>query len=330
MTHVLVVGTGRMAGLRIPHLVHAGLDLTITGRDVDRAAQVASQFGVSSIEIARAQRGRYDAVIITSASADHEADLRSFADRAPVIFCEKPVATSSIVARDLQVVLANAGTEVYVGFQRRFDPAFVSARKAIAAGTLGQLFQVAGAHLDHTPSRPEFTAHSGGTFKDMLIHDIDCLLWTTGLEVRSLFATGTVIADEQYRKLGDCDTVAVTLVLGDGTVAILRGSRVHPTGQDIRMEFLGSTGTLSAGLTRNTPIHSVEGDLPLHQKPVPQDFIDRFQPAFSSETRQFASYLTGEAESFEGCTLDEAIRALEIAEDCTLSWTTQKLISYNG
>jgi myo-inositol 2-dehydrogenase/D-chiro-inositol 1-dehydrogenase len=330
MTHALVVGTGRMAGLRIPHLVDAGLELTITGRDVDRATEVAAHFGIGAIDIARAHRGNYDAVIVTSASADHEADLRSFADRAPVMFCEKPVATSSIVARDLQIVLANAGTRVYVGFQRRFDPAFVGARQAIAAGTLGQLFQVSGTDLDHTPSRPEFTAKSGGTFKDLLIHDIDCLLWTTGLHVRSLFAAGTAIADARYRELGDCDTVAVTLVLGEGTVAILRGSRVHPTGQDIRMEFLGSAGTLSAGLTRNTPLQSVEGGLPLHEEPVPQDFIERFQPAFSSETRQFASYLTGEAESFEGCTLEEAIRALEVAEACSRSWATQKLISFDA
>ncbi len=319
-----------MAGLRIPHLVDAGLDLTITGRDVGRATEVATHFGIRAMDLEQAHRSHYDAVVVTSASADHAADLRSFADRAPVMFCEKPVATSSIVARDLQTVLANAGTEVYVGFQRRFDPAFVGAREAIAAGTLGKLYQVAGADLDHTPSRPEFTAHSGGTFKDLLIHDIDCLLWTTGLQVRSLFATGTVVADQRYTELGDCDTVAVTLVLGEGTVAILRASRVHPTGQDIRMEFLGSAGTLSAGLTRNTPLQSVEGDLPLHSNPVPQDFIERFQPAFSSETRQFACYLSGEAKSFEGCTLDEAIRALEIAEACSRSWTTQKLISFNA
>lgn len=328
MPHALVVGTGRMARLRIPHLLAAGLEVSLTGRDPERTGAVAEQLGIAAVDLSAAAEGRYEAVLVTSASDDHDADLRRFADCAPVVFCEKPLATSSADAAELRQFFDRRGTEVYVGFQRRFDPAAAEAKAFVEEGGVGKLLHVQSSHFDHTVGRPEFIEKSGGMFKDMLIHDIDWLLWSTGLAVRSLAVMGDVAADENYRRYGDCDMAAIACTLEGGAVAVLRASRVHPNGQDVRMEYLGSEGAITVGLTAHSPIRSIDGDLGFGVEPVPQDFIERFQAAFDAESSRFAEYLVGRRDRFEGCTLGEAIRALELAEDCDRAWRRSEVIRY--
>lgn len=318
--HVLVVGTGRMARVRVPRLTAAGIGVTLAGRDLERTRAVATELGVGSGSRDELAGESFDAVVVASASEDHHADLTTFLPSAPVIFCEKPVATTMAQARALQADVERLGKEVYVGFQRRFDPAVASLRERMRRGELGDLLHVRASDFDHEPSAREFIAKSGGMFRDLLIHDLDWLAWTTGTQIETVHAFGSVLSCDDYRDFNDCDTASVAVVMSDGVLGTLNSTRSHPAGQDVRMEVLGSRLSVSVGLTAHTPMEAVETGSGIGTQPAPADFMERFQTAFQLETDEFARYVNGEVERFGGCTLNDAVVALAAAEACQASW----------
>ena len=328
--HVLVVGTGRMSKVRIPRLTASGIEVTMTGRDAQRTRTVAAELGVEPAVREQLAGGKsFDAVMITSASEDHHKDLTTFLEAAPVTFCEKPVAATMEQARALRADVQRLGSEVYVGFQRRFDPEVASLRDSMRRGELGDLFHVRASNFDHKPSSREFIAKSGGMFRDLLIHDLDWLAWTTGTQIESVNAFGSVRSCEDYRDFDDCDVAVVTAVMSDGVLGTLNSTRSHPAGQDVRMEVLGSRRSVSVGLNAHTPMQVQDAASNIGTQPPPADFMECFETAFQLETDEFARYLKGDNERFTGCTLDEAILALAAAEACQASWQrkTQVLVS---
>lgn len=318
--HVLVVGTGRMSTVRVPRMTAAGLRVTLTGRDPDRAAAVAAGLGVESASRDALMGGSFDAVMVTSASEDHHADVAAFLPSAPLMFCEKPVAATLEQARALQRDAQRSGSDVFVGFQRRFDPEISELRERIRAGDLGTLLHVRASDFDHEPSSRPFIAKSGGMFRDLVIHDLDWLSWTTGSRIESVHAFGSVRVCADYEDFADCDVAAVTAMMADGTLGTLTSSRIHPNGQDVRMEVLGSAMSASVGLTPRTPLQAIESDSVVGTQSPPSDFMERFEIAFQRETDAFARHVLDRAAPFSGCTLDEAVVALAAAEACQASW----------
>ncbi len=316
----LVVGTGRMARLRISPLRAAGLQVTVTGRDPARSGELAAALSVEAVPYPDAASRHYDCVLIASSSEDHLTDLQTFLGCAPVVLCEKPVAASRAETEPLRAAVRAAGAELYVGFQRRFDPTVEELHRRVQDGDLGDLLHVRATDFDRHPGRPEFIAKSGGMFRDLVIHDLDWLMWTTGQPVRSVHAFGSALVSDAYRTADDCDTAVVTAVLGNGTLATINAARAHPLGQDVRMELLGTRAALSVGLLPATPLTPLEDDATIGSAAAPQSFIDRFGDAFRRETHQFARYVTGQSPAFAGCTLEEAITALVVAEACDDSW----------
>jgi predicted dehydrogenase len=84
-----------------------------------------------------------------------------------------------------------------VGFHRRFDPAIVELRRRIATGEVGELYLVRATAFDAQPPDPANIPTSGGIFRDLLIHDLDCVPWLVGRPVVSVHATGSVLVDAQ-------------------------------------------------------------------------------------------------------------------------------------
>lgn len=249
-------------------------------------------------------------------------DLQHFLSVAPLVLCEKPVATHSGQARELDAKVKRLGHQLYVGFQRRFDPDLAALRVRVEGGELGTLLHLRATDFDRQPGTRSFIAKSGGLFKDLVIHALDWVLWTTRSTLVSVYAAGSVLTSRDYADFEDCDTATVSVVLSDGVLATINCSRSHPLGQDVRVEILGSVDAVSVGLTSATPLHSQEGHSDLGSAPAPQDFLDRFGAAFDAETSAFARYALGQTVIFGGCTMTQATAALVAAEACETSWRT--------
>lgn len=305
-----MLGTGRMGEFRAQWLAaHPDVEEVLVGsirRDTVQSVLDASP----------------DGVVIASATPDHPAQVRACAERGLPMLCEKPI---SLTLSETRAVLAIAGDLLQVSFERRFDPGFVEARRLVAGGALGTLYNVRLTSFDHEPSPEHFIPGSGGIFRDMHIHDFDTLRWLTGSDVAEVYAVGAVRRWERYARHGDVDTAAVLLMMEDGLPAVVAGSRHDPRGYDCRAELLGSEDSVAVGVDARTPLRTLE---PGAARPAtePYDgFLDRFSPAFDSELRAWLEFVRGEREN--PCPGDASLHALRIAVACERSRAERRVVA---
>jgi myo-inositol 2-dehydrogenase/D-chiro-inositol 1-dehydrogenase len=266
---IAVVGTGRIGQLH-GTLMASQPDVSVVLSDVDRerASALAHQIGADVAPSPDAALDQADGVIIAASTNAHAGLVRAAVDRRLPTFCEKPLALELEETIEVVEHVERSGVPVQIGLQRRFDPAYVDARRRVESGALGTVYLVRLIAHDHTPPPDDYIPISGGLFRDSAIHDFDSIRWMTGREVVEVYATGSVRGFPVFAQHDDVDTGAAVLRLDDGTLGVLGQSRHNPLGYDIRMEIVGSLDSVSLGLTGRTPIHPLDADAPQSPAPV--------------------------------------------------------------
>ena len=79
-----------------------------------------------------------DAVVICSPTDEHASHVMAAAKAGKHIFCEKPLDLSIDRVRETLGVVEEAGVQLMLGFNRRFDPNFARVREAIANNEIGR------------------------------------------------------------------------------------------------------------------------------------------------------------------------------------------------
>jgi myo-inositol 2-dehydrogenase/D-chiro-inositol 1-dehydrogenase len=134
----------------------------------------------------------------------------------------------------------------------------------------------------------------------------------TGVEVEEVYAAGSVRGFPVFAEHDDVDTAAAILRLTDGTIGVLSQTRHNPLGYDVRMEIVGSLDCVAVGLSRRTPIRSVEIDAPAMPGPPWATFISRFELAYRAELAAFIRLVRREIAS--PCSARDALQAVRISE----------------
>jgi myo-inositol 2-dehydrogenase/D-chiro-inositol 1-dehydrogenase len=309
---VVLFGAGRIGGLHGRHLAEQEevTDLVVSDMDPDRAAALAGSIGARVVLDPAAALEGVDAAVVAASTNAHATLVRMAVDRGLPVFCEKPLAFDLPETLALVGQIERVGAVVQVGFQRRFDPAHVEARRLVEGGELGTIYLVRLIAHDHQPPLDAYIPVSGGLFRDSSIHDFDALRWVTGLEVEEVYADGSVRGFPIFAEHDDVDTGAVILRLTDGTLGILSQTRHDPRGYDIRMEIVGSRDSVALGLGGRTPIRSLEPDA-VPTGPAWLDFEARFAPAYLAEMETFVRVAKGEIPS--PCTARDALQAMRIS-----------------
>ncbi|MER5731294.1 Gfo/Idh/MocA family oxidoreductase [Streptomyces sp. NPDC002138] len=315
-----LIGTGRIGSFHAAALARqpqAG-SLVLADADPARAALLAARLGATAApSVDQIFTWGVDALVVACATSGHaELVVRAVRSGLPV-FCEKPVAAD--LGRSLAVLreVAAVGGVLQVGFMRRFDAGYVTARELVRSGALGRLHTVRTMTADPAPPSAAYLAGSGGLYRDCLVHDFDMVRWVTGLEVAEVYATGSDAGPARFREVGDVDTAAAVLTLTDGTLVTCTGSRCNGAGYDVRMELAGELDQVAAGLDDRTPIASTEPQGPPPATKPWAGFLERFGPAYEAELAAFVSLVRGEGGN--PCDGREALAALRIAEACELS-----------
>jgi myo-inositol 2-dehydrogenase/D-chiro-inositol 1-dehydrogenase len=293
-----VLGLGRIGATHAANLARVP-DVEVLVHDPDGAAveRTVDATGARVAPDRDAVLGEVDAVVIATPTANHPEDLAAAAAAGRPILCEKPISLDvASTAAALEVVEA-AGVELQVGFMRRFDAGFVAMRRAVESGDLGDVYLVRAASHDHVPPHESYLDQSGSVFRDMHIHDFDALRWLTGRAVVEVYAAGSVLVDEMFRRHGDVDMTALVLQLEGGVLASVTGARANPLGYDHRTEVIGERDALCAGWTERTPLRSADpGGVAGPVDPFPA-FPDRFGAAYRAEVEAFVDLVRGEAEN---------------------------------
>ncbi len=241
-----------------------------------------------------------DAVLICSSTDTHASITKEAAKAGKHIFCEKPIDLDEKEIVQTLDIVKSAGVQLQVGFNRRFDHNFKALKEAVVSKKIGDLHMVKVTSRDPGPPPIEYVKVSGGLFMDMTIHDFDMIRYLSGSEVKYVFATASVMVDDEIGKAGDVDTAVITMEMENGSICVIDNSRKAAYGYDQRAEVFGSKGAVSTGNDKpNTSVFSsaegITSEKPFHF------FLERYEQAFADEMKSFiASLSKGEPVSVSG------------------------------
>ncbi len=326
MIKFAMFGAGRIARVHGQTLTeHPDVSLEFVVDPVSEAAEsVAKEFGaqVTDADSVFANK-EIDAVLICS-STDTHADLLERSARAgKAIFCEKPVDLDTSRAKDVAQIIKECGVPCFIGFNRRFDPTFQSLWDQKKEGRIGNLEQLVITSRDPSPPPASYVKVSGGLFRDMMIHDLDMARWMLGEDPVEIYATGSCLVDPEIGEAGDVDSAHVIMKTASGKLCHINNSRRAAYGYDQRIEAFGEKGMLQAGNHRASEVRFVGDEGDTIEKPL-FFFLERYMPAYRRELQEFVDTLLKGQEPT--ATIEDGVRALELADACVESMKTGKAV----
>lgn len=262
-----------------------------------------------------------DAVVLVTPTSMHADQTIAALQAGKHVFVEKPLALNVADCERVLAVAQQRPTQVaMVGFVRRFDPSYLNAQAAVAAGEIGRPFLVRSQTCDQND--PEgffvrFAPTSGGIFMDCSVHDIDLARWMLNRpKALRAFATGTVALHPALAEMGDVDNGLAVVEFEGGARAVFYASRTMAHGHETSTEVIGTTGKLTVG-EHAASDRVVRSDQHGVRHGVVKDFYERFEAAFGAEMAAFVAACRGEQPL--SLTLDDALEATRIGLAITRS-----------
>jgi len=314
MSGVVIIGAGRIGRIHAANLhQHPLADVRYIVDVVDSAASdLAAGCGaqVGTVESALADNS-VNIVVIASSTDTHSGLIAQAARAGKAIFCEKPLDLDARTAQKSLEIVDQHQVLMCLGFNRRHDPSFNRLKQDIGRGLVGDVEVVSITSRDPSPPPVEYIGRSGGLFRDMMIHDFDMGRWLLGEEPVVVFASGSVLADENIGKAGDIDTAIAVLKTASGRLCQITNSRRCSYGYDQRIEVFGSEGMVRAANERPTRVESANRD-GFHKDPVLPFFLERYADAYRLQMDRFLRAVNGEQIDIpQG---PDGLRALQIAD----------------
>jgi len=332
--HVLAVfGAGRMGTLHMRNLTQAGraqIKYVIEHQSVvDKAKDTLTGLGLADTILLTLQRADtayndadVEAVIICSPMATHCALIKAALKAGKSVFCEKPLATSSIEVEECVAEADKAGKHLICGLNRRHDPTHREVWQATRNEDVGKVRVIRSISRDPPAMcTPEYIASSGGIFLDSAIHDLDMILWMAGEAPSSIYATGHGDAPA-YVMCGDVDTCNVIVTFPKGTIANVEVSREAPIGHDTRVDVLCERALFKSENRAPSQMErwDVNGSL---RSPIYTQGIERYSDSYRKEMDYFINVLEGAPVEMSG---QDLITLMKMVEACKKSKETGQVV----
>ncbi|MGH2559788.1 MAG: Gfo/Idh/MocA family oxidoreductase [Thermomicrobiales bacterium] len=268
-----------------------------------------------------------EAVVIASADPAHGEGIIAAATHKKDVFCEKPITTTLEEADRALAAVAEAGVRLQIGFMRRYDPAYVAAKRHIDEGRIGTPILFKAIHRNRTSGPMSATAKAATApndqaFVNSAIHDYNDARWLLGDEVAEVQAV--------MARQSDPDPGAEPVDLALSTLRFVRGGLGHVEGisaahyaYDVRTEIVGTKGALFIGRPRGTDcVLATEDGL---ASDAVGHWLDRYGETYLIELDDWARRtLAGEPPAVTGA---DGRAALEIAIAATRSYHEGRTIS---
>jgi predicted dehydrogenase len=322
------------------------------------AEQIARDFGIPQVFADYREmldRGKLDAVSLTTPTNVHLAMAREAFDRGVAVLCEKPLAMNRNEAAEMLRLADEARVVHMTAFNFRFIRAFSRMKELVQEGYVGaRILHVEAAWFTEgraDPSVPfrwrdDKSAVGFGAMGDVGVHLVDLVRWLAGdlkrvCAQQAIFTKERTLADGSGRRevtVEDC-CIFIGELAGGGLVSFVANAAARGAGyQEIRI--LGNEGMLRVAVDRTRPdwpigmLWGAQGKGAPQVLPMPERLTQGFDPAdprkavaefiFASLTRVFAdSIRSGEQPSPSFKDGLEAQKVLDAAEKSAQagSWT---------
>jgi predicted dehydrogenase len=210
---VAVIGAGHLG--RIHARIASGMpemELVAVADPVEAArGSVAQEAKTQAVADYRQLIGQIDAAIVAAPTILHHAIGMELLGAGVPLLIEKPIAPTSSEANDLVALARKKGVVLQVGHVERFN----SALNAASADVRDPKYIEATRTSAYT-----FRSTDIGVVLDMMIHDLDIVLWLANSNVEDVQALGVSVMG------GHEDMATARLTFASGCVANLSASRV--------------------------------------------------------------------------------------------------------
>jgi predicted dehydrogenase len=177
-----------------------------------------------------------DAAVIVTPTSLHFSVAKELLEAGKHVFCEKPLCSTSSEARILEKMAKDKNLILQVGHSERCHTAWSELKLKELEGPI---------HLRIDRYAPfKGRATDVDVVQDLMIHDIDLMLWLFGRQVQSVSATGFKIRTQHW------DHVAAHFKLSEGMEATITSGRNHV--HEIRaLEVFHNSGVTRVDLFAN-------------------------------------------------------------------------------
>ena len=263
--------------------------------DIDKAKNLANKYNVGEKYIFKTYEdalsgAEFEAAVITTPTFTHSQYTQMSAQNKINVFCEKPMA---ITVEDCNKMIDNckqANVILQIGFMRRFDVGFASAKTMIENGEIGEPLIIRS--VGRGPGLPGSWAfdikNSNGNLAEVNSHDFDSIRWLSDSEYKKIYA---VAKNSKNPDIGKnypffYDNATVSATMQNQVFGLIDSVCPCDYGYDARAEVVGSKGVLFIGSLESHTIVSCTRE---KQIVTPQilSWKKRFHDAYIAEDRHF-------------------------------------------
>lgn len=258
-----------------------------------------------------------DYVVVAAPTATHLDIAKNLAHAGVHALVEKPLTTRVDNALELAQEFSDAGLIGAVGHIERYNPALQQAKRRLADGLLGDVYQIVTRRQGPFPGR----ISDVGVILDLATHDFDLTAWIADSPYTTVFASTTHRSGRQHE-----DLVAAVGALASGTITNHLVNWLSPLKERVTV-ITGEKGALVAD--------TLSADLTYYENGVvPSEWseIARFRGVTEGDSVRYAfpkpEPLRVEHETFRDAvlgkpadivTFDQAVRVVAVAEACSRS-----------
>jgi UDP-2-acetamido-3-amino-2,3-dideoxy-glucuronate N-acetyltransferase len=231
---VALIGCGRWGRNLARVLARLGALEVIVDPAVEALTPYAEELGVRIVsDLDTAFTDGIDAVVIAAPAVDHAWLARRALEAGKPVFVEKPLALELEDAEALAVLAKDRGLTLMVGHLLQYHPAFVTLKKLLASGEIGELRQITSHRLNPGAIRTEENA-----LWSMAPHDFSMVLGLAGIEPDQVSALPVRVVNPSIP-----DQYFVQLRFPGGLTAQVNVSWISPY-KEHKLTVLGTKGAL--------------------------------------------------------------------------------------
>ncbi len=244
-----IIGTGAIAWKHAQAYKNIGYEITVcTDHTAEKGRKFAEATGAEFVatpkELCRHAQVEFADVCTFPAYRLEAVEL--CAKNGKHVLVQKPMAVDLDVARKMIVTAREAGIQLGVVSQHRFDDSVLFLKRALAAGRLGRILQ-ADAYVkwhrsDEYYARPikgSWAVEGGGALIGQAIHQVDVLLYLIG-GVDEVFGYWQIGA---AHKIESEDCVCAVLRYASGATGVIQAATALWPGYPERVEIHGTKGS---------------------------------------------------------------------------------------
>jgi predicted dehydrogenase len=244
-----IIGIGAIANKHALAYRNLGFQITAcTNRSAERGRQFAQANGAHFVATPAELCARPDVDFVDVCTfPDYRLEaVRLCAARGKDVLVQKPMAVDLATAREMIEIAREAGIQLGVVSQHRFDDATTFLKKAITDERLGRILQAdayvkwwRSAEYYSRPIKGSWEVEGGGALINQAIHQVDLLLYLAGA-VDQVFGYWQLGA---MHKIQAEDNLSALLRYANGATGVIQASTALWPGYPERIEIHGTRGT---------------------------------------------------------------------------------------